>query len=169
MIARSGKPQRRELEPQPLRGLQGLRHGRIRHQVGEFLAAEPAEQIARADRRAGEIAEGLQHPIASLMAGRVVDVLEAVEIEQQQRRRPAFGDGALEQRSAEIEKRAPVGDAGQRIGLRRLPLLEFGALLRHADAQEGRQKATNSASNAITNTTASCAWPLLTEAAKSCA
>jgi hypothetical protein len=44
-----GKSQRRELKPQPLRRLQSLRHGHIRHQVGEFLAAEPAEQIARAD------------------------------------------------------------------------------------------------------------------------
>jgi hypothetical protein len=37
------------LEPQPLRGLQGLRYRHIRHQIGEFLAAEPAEQIAGAD------------------------------------------------------------------------------------------------------------------------
>ena len=77
-----------------------------------------------------------RHLVARLVAGRVVDVLEAVEIEQQQRRRLAFGDEVLEQRIAAIEKRAPVGHTGQRVGLRRQPLLEFGTLLRHGDAQK---------------------------------
>ena len=45
-------------------------------------------------------------------------------------------DEALEQRIAAIEKRAPVGHAGQRIGLRRQPLLEFSTLLPHRDPQE---------------------------------
>ena len=63
----------------------------FRYQIGEFLATQPAEQVAGPNRRSDQIAEGLQHPIARLVAGGVVDVLEAVEIKQQQRSRQPFG------------------------------------------------------------------------------
>jgi hypothetical protein len=43
----------------------------------------------------------------------VVDFLEAVEIEQQQRGRAAIGDYPREEPLAEIEEGAAVGDAGK--------------------------------------------------------
>ena len=136
LLSRPGKLHRFELAAQLLRGVQRLRHGRIRQQTGEFLAAEPAEQIARPYRRRNQVAERLEHAIAGLMPGRVVDLLEAIEIEQQQRRGPAIGDRPFEQRAAEIEERAAIGDPGQRIGERGFALRQFRPFLRHGDAQE---------------------------------
>jgi hypothetical protein len=68
------------------------------------------------------------------MTGRVVDLFEAIEIEQQQCDRPAFGDGHFEQGAAAIEEGAAISDAGQRIGQRRFALLKLGTFLRHGDA-----------------------------------
>jgi hypothetical protein len=103
------------------------------------------------------------------VAGRIVDVLEAVEIEQQQRRRLAFGDEVLEQRIAAIEKRAPLGTPVSGSVSAASRCSSSARSFDMATRRNGRQKAINNASNAITVATAPCAWPLLTEAAKSCA
>src|ERR1700683_4610487 len=74
------------------------------------------------------------------MAGGIVDLLEAIEVEQQQRGGPAIVLSPRQQWRAAIEESAAIGDAGQRIGQRRFALLKLGAFLRHGDAQERQAK-----------------------------
>ncbi len=61
----------------------GLAQISDRQQRGELLAADAPEQDAVSERRCGGGREGLQHPVTDRMAHAVVDLLEAVEIEQQ--------------------------------------------------------------------------------------
>ncbi len=51
----------------------------------EFVAAEARDQVARPDNRAKPVCNLLQQLIADRMAERVVDGLEAVEVDQLQR------------------------------------------------------------------------------------
>ena len=52
-------------------------------QHGELVAAEAAHQVAVAHRAAQAAGEGLQHAVADAVAERVVDHLEAVEVEEE--------------------------------------------------------------------------------------
>ena len=58
-------------------------------QDGELVAAEPADQVAVPDRGAQPRGDLDQQVVARLVAGDVVDRLEAVEVEQQQAGRRA--------------------------------------------------------------------------------
>ena len=52
---------------------------------GELVAAEPRQRVARAQRLLQARAELAQHLVAGVVAERVVELLEAVEVDQQQR------------------------------------------------------------------------------------
>jgi len=88
--------------------------------------------------------------------GRVVDLLEAVEIEQQQRGRPALGDRPCKQWAAAIEEGAAIGDVSGSV-CAALRCSDSARSFDMATRRNGRQKAANKASNAITVTTALCA------------
>ena len=55
----------------------------------EFVAAQPRERVAFADAVLHPVGHFLQQQIADLVAERVVDVLEPVEVDEQQRQRLA--------------------------------------------------------------------------------
>ena len=109
----------------------------VDQQGGEFLTAEPAEQIDAAHAIAGHFGEHLQHAIADGVAEAVVDRFEIVEIEQHHRHRTRIGRLPLELHFAVLQEGAAVGDAGQRIDQRRRLVAIFGALLRHRQQDEG--------------------------------
>ena len=61
--------------------------GRLRREDAELVAAEPRHGVARPDRLAQPARHLLQQHVARVVAERVVDLLEAVEIEHHDRQR----------------------------------------------------------------------------------
>ena len=75
---------------QPQRELDGgAAVGQVAQQHGELVAAEPRERVAAPERAAQPLGDVAQQPVAVVVAERVVDLLEAVEVDQQQADRPA--------------------------------------------------------------------------------
>jgi hypothetical protein len=69
---------------------------RQRGEHGELVAAEAGEEVAAAQHLAQAMGDLDQEPVALLVAERVVDLLEAIEVDQQQRRERAHALGARE-------------------------------------------------------------------------
>ena len=90
--------------------------GRVRaRQEHRELVAAVAEHVVASRGRAATIARGdlAQQPVAGLVAQRVVDALELVEVQHDEAERLAAGDAALEP----VLERAVVEQAGQVVGL----------------------------------------------------
>jgi lipase chaperone LimK len=84
----------------------------------ELVAAEAGDRIARTDRAPDPCRELLQHLVTDRMAVLVVDRLEVVEVDVQQRHL-----GALVLLEAALEERLEAGaveDAGQDVAMRKL-------------------------------------------------
>ena len=89
--------------------------GAVGQNDGELVAAQPRQEVAAVQRARDQLRDLAQQFVARGVAHRVVDLLEAVEVEQQQRRLPAVtpalhqhvGDLAVEQRA--------VGEPGERV------------------------------------------------------
>jgi hypothetical protein len=62
-----------------------IRVARVLDDDGELVAAEPGRGVARADLGAQPVGELDEHGVAGLVAVGVVDRLEVVEVDQQQR------------------------------------------------------------------------------------
>ena len=103
------------------------RHGAFPARVGqddrEFVAAEPGHDVGFAGAAADDAGRLDQRLAARQMAVAVVDLLEAVQVEEQQRQRPAAARGALGfaaqhqvQVAGVVEPREVVGHR-QRLGL----------------------------------------------------
>ena len=90
---------------------------------GELVAAEPGRQVVRARRRLQALGDRLQQAVADLVPERVVDVLEAVEVEEQHRDRPGalVLAGALQRLVERRQVEAAVGQPGQRVVQRAVP------------------------------------------------
>jgi hypothetical protein len=90
-------------------------------QDGELVAAQPCHRVARAHAAAEPVRELLQEAVADMVAQRVVDLLEAVEVEEEEGQGPAEAQGVLEP----LAQQAAVGEPGQRVvqGLVAQPLL----------------------------------------------
>ena len=73
---------------------------------GELVAAQPRHQIAAAERRQ-PVRDGLEHPVAGVVSERVVDGLEAVQVQNDDDRRPV----GAQQRRRERAEQAPVRKA----------------------------------------------------------
>ena len=59
--------------------------GRARRDDGELVPAESGDRVRIADQRAEPVTEPLEEQVAALVAERVVDLLEAIEVEQEDR------------------------------------------------------------------------------------
>jgi len=77
---------------QPLRDAQRRLRVRGRKHERELLAAQPRGQVGLARALAQQLREALQHAVAGLVAERVVDALEVVEIADEQRDTGALVD-----------------------------------------------------------------------------
>lgn len=103
--------------------------GVAREQEGELVTAKPGDEIGAAQDRAKLARHALQQRIAGLVAERVVDFLEPVEIDEQKTRRLAGGAAAGDHRFQFVVEGAPVGQVGQCIVVGRMVAL----LLRQFD------------------------------------
>ena len=113
-------------------------------QDGELVAAQSRHDIAAAYAVAQALADGLEDLVAAGMAERIVDILEAIEIERQHRHgRTALGlVEFLAQALAQVQA---VGQIGQRIVVGEVrhagldaPLL--GDVLVHGDPAAARHR-----------------------------
>ena len=110
--ASNARLQRRRLQPRILAGA-GDQHE-------EFVAA-PAEHVVRfADVALQEARDVLQHPVARLVTERIVDGLEPVDVDEEQRERQLESDVPLQLAIDHLVEKAPIVTPGQRIGDRRL-------------------------------------------------
>ena len=116
-------------------------HGGVgdpRHHDGEFVAGEPGEEVAAAKRRLEPLAAGLQEPVADRVTERVVDRLEAIEVEHEERRlvpllfdpgkrfRHEFLEPLAVRQSGQLVVQREVADGGVLCGELPLPVAEAG-------------------------------------------
>jgi hypothetical protein len=136
------------------RGVVGAVHAGEHDQ--EFIAALAADRVGVADTAREPQRNALQQLVAHQVAERVVDCLEAVQIEEQQRDAVALAGGVGEGLLQAVVEKRPVGQAGQRVvmgqeGDARLGGLAFGdigknrhvmgqasALVAHGADRQGR-------------------------------
>ena len=94
-----------------------LDRGAGRQQDGELVAADAGHELGAGHAGLQARADLAQQPVAGLVAERVVELLEVVEVDQQQRELGlggARGGGRLLEAG---EQPAAVGEAGQRVVL----------------------------------------------------
>jgi len=92
----------------------------VAQQDQELIAAEAANDVMRAYTRAQAAAHLEQQLIADGMTHRVVDVLEAVQIDEQQRQHGLAAARVVDRIARALVKQEPVGQAGKRIVMRKL-------------------------------------------------
>ena len=94
--------------------LGGLAVGVAQHD-GELVAAEAGDDVGLAHALAQRAADGADDLVAGLVAARVVDVLEAVEVEQEQRAAAAVAGGVADELGQLLVEAAAVEQVGQRV------------------------------------------------------
>jgi hypothetical protein len=88
---------------------------------GKLVAAQARHDALRRGAGHQPLRHGLQYVVAGLVTERVVDLLETVEIEQQQRGRFRLLPGALQVLGKNGMKARPVGHAGQKVDIGGVP------------------------------------------------
>ena len=82
---------------------------------GEFVAAHPADMAERPDLLDQALGDALQHRVALRVAERVVDRLEAVEIEEQDRAGRVAPGRARQSLAEQLADPAAIGQAGKHV------------------------------------------------------
>ena len=100
----------------------------------ELVAAEPGERVAAAQDGLQAARDLDQQLVAVVVPERVVDLLEAIEVDQQHRAEPVAAQGAL---GAAMQERA-VGQVGERVVQRLVAQLARGA--RHDPVERAEEE-----------------------------
>ncbi len=87
----------------------------VAQQHGELVAAEAGDDVRLADRVVQRTADRADDLVAGLVAAGVVDVLEAVEVEQVERALAAVARGVGDELGQLLVEAAAVEEAGQRV------------------------------------------------------
>ena len=82
---------------------------------GELVAGQPGQHVRLAQPRAERAGDTSKQVIARVVAERVVDVLEAVDVEHERSSPHPIAPSVLEVRVEPPIERAPVQQAGERI------------------------------------------------------
>ena len=106
------------------------------HEQRELVAAQAGEDVLGAGDVAQRGGDGGQHDVAALVAERVVDRLEVVDVEQRERERPLVAQRAGELLAQALVEGAVVGQARERIGGRLLDEDRVGLGVGHGQADE---------------------------------
>ena len=96
-------------------------------QDDELVATHPADRVGVAQRARQPCGHGDEQPVAGLVAERVVDVLEVVEVDEQRRARRAVAPAADQELLDAVHDQRPVRQVGQRV-VQRLMAQLLGAL-----------------------------------------
>ena len=121
----------------------GWHVGRAGQQDGELVAAQTRHRVRLAQRLAQARADQLEQAVPDQVAERVVDFLEAVEIEQQHRHRLVRTPRRVDRLRDAVVEQGPVRQAGQgvvqghalQLGMLRLALRDVA---QHRDADPAR-------------------------------
>ena len=92
----------------------------IGEQHQEFVAAEARHQIGGAQAGGDAQRHRLQQPVAGQVAERIVDALEVVEVDEQQRQRRAVLAAGVRQLLEVLDEGGAVRQAGQRVVVREM-------------------------------------------------
>ena len=87
----------------------------LRQDHAELVAAEAPDDVGLAQPRAQQRRDGAEQFVAGRVPVAVVDVLEVVDVDRQQRRRMAVALGVADDPLELVMEAAPVVEAGQRI------------------------------------------------------
>ena len=98
----------------------------------ELVAAQPRQRVVLAQQLLQPRADLAQHLVAGVVAERVVELLEAVEVDQQQRELVAVRAARLDRRVQRVDQVAAVAEAGEVVGHRLL--LRVAQALDHGPA-----------------------------------
>ncbi len=96
-------------------GDQPARVGAAAHHDGELLAARAEDLLAAADGTPNRAPERAEHLVSRGMAVRVVDPLEVVEVEQDERGLRVAAESAAQASLQVLVEGAMVGEAGQQV------------------------------------------------------
>ena len=106
----------REGAHEALRDPQGVRlvpHALAEHR--ELVAAEAGDHVLRAQHGAQARADRAQQLVAGVVAERVVEHLQVVDVEEEQREAAALRVGARDRVAEALEQQGAVGQAGERV------------------------------------------------------
>ncbi len=103
---------------------------------GELLAADPADDVCRADARAEVVGEVRQHVVSDGMPEDVVDLLEVVDVDHHDRDVRVLCRGQRQLAAEALVEVAVVVEPGERVGLRLA--LEPRADVRVVECQRSR-------------------------------
>ena len=104
----------------------GVVAARLGQDHGELVAADPAGDVGRADDAAHPLGDLGEHAVAGEVPDPVVDPLEVVEVEHDQRDVALVAPGARDLAPEELVEEPPVVEAGERV--------ELGVLARLGEA-----------------------------------
>jgi hypothetical protein len=130
------------LEDQPAQSLGqllGIVESAVGHQHRELVTPQPGQEVALAQRAAQPRADLAQQVIARVVAQAVVDLLEAVEVEQQQGRRTA-GGGGVQHALGLLKQRPPVRQPRELVGPSLVPDLVESTYLAEGDGHPGQRR-----------------------------
>ncbi len=85
----------------------------FRKQDDELVAAQPRHGVAVAQAALEAIGDFLQQLVAGLVAQRVVDLLESIQVQEQHREPPVVAMGLVDGLDEQLAEQAAVGQAGQ--------------------------------------------------------
>src|SRR5204863_1052128 len=102
----------------------------LRQEQGELLAADAGEAVHRPDQVAGDVAKAAEDVVPGAVAVAVVDALEVVEVEEDERDGQARATLAIDLLLEGLEQEAPVVEPCERVADRLVePLLVVAHVL----------------------------------------
>src|SRR6266851_5709943 len=107
------------------------RLGKVLDERDEFVAAETGDGVAFPQAHSQTTRGLLEQPVAEGVAERIVDELEAVEIEEQERHRLAITLRVVERMGEALVEHVAVGQSRQGVVRRDVEQILFGLLARH--------------------------------------
>jgi len=130
----------------PLSDLERAAQGGLGQQQRELLAAVAAEDVLGALGRVHDGAQGGQHTVAEDMSQGVIDVLEAIDVDEEHGEARVFTPGQLDAELQPFVETEPVRQSGQ--GVVEGQLLDaparghgFGEILDETDVVNGKSLA----------------------------
>src|SRR5438270_248247 len=107
---------RRQQAVNAVQNLDGLLDGGLGHGQPELVPAQAGAGVASADGAVQCGADGVDGGVAGLVAVQVVDLLQAVEVQQHQGERPLMAAGGCDRAAQGALELLAVGEPGDEVG-----------------------------------------------------
>ena len=102
-----------DLPPKPLREFAGAIQAGLGKQKCDLLAAEAGSQIDRSHGAPDDLAYRTQDIVARIVTVAIVDALEVIDVDEDQRHRSAIPVDCVEHVSEPLVERATIRQAGE--------------------------------------------------------